>query len=65
MGENNDPQLNIESLEGHPVYSRAQHDVTIALKNIGAVGKTLQVYAEPGAQMYRIIHSVTPYTNPS
>jgi hypothetical protein len=48
----------VEAIDPHPVYTRVDHDVTIALKNMGAVGKTFQVYSEPGAQIHRIIHAV-------
>jgi hypothetical protein len=58
MNANKDAPLDIESLIRHPVYSRGEKEVVVALKNIGAVGKTLEVYSDPGAQISKIFRGV-------
>jgi len=50
--------LDINSTSPHPLYSRAEHEVILALKNMGAVGKALTAYSDPRLPMSSIIYSV-------
>jgi hypothetical protein len=57
--DHNDPELSLDSCESHPVHSRLQADLEVALKTISSATNMLRSLCDPNTYLNDTIYGVS------